>query len=153
MTRGIRNNNPLNIRYACNNWLGKITKANKKDPSFEEFETMRHGFRAALLLIQNYIIKYGCNTISKIITRWAPPTDNNRTAKYIADVCKMVNMGGNEVLSNHDPRLKEIVRAMSLIESGTDIRDYWSALDVAWEEFKPKSVYQKERKPIAHVYK
>lgn len=181
MTRGIRNNNPLNIRYNPNNkWEGSVfllgspthlcggesggtgrplikrSGINNCEPvaerdDFEEFETMRHGFRAALLLIQTYIIKYGCNTISKIIARWAPPTDNNNTAKYIADVCKMVNMGGNEVFSNHDPRLKDIVRAMSLIESGTDIRNYWGALDVAWDEFKPKSVYQKERKPVGRI--
>lgn len=153
MTRGIRNNNPLNIRYAGNNWLGKVPKDSKKDTAFEEFTTMYYGFRAALLLIQNYIIKYGCNTITKIITRWAPPADHNNTAKYIADVCKMVNMGGNEVFSNADPRLKDIVRAMSLIESGTDIRNYWGALDTAFEDFKPKVVYQKERKPVAHRYK
>lgn len=183
MTRGIRNNNPLNIRYACNNWLGKVPKDNKKDPTFEEFTTMYYGFRAAILLIQTYIIKYGCNTITKIITRWAPSSDvscckecavrikaaehpplqstqacigcdnRNNTAKYIQDVCRLTNMGGNEVLSNQDPRLKDIVRAMSLIESGTDIRGFWPILDMVFEDFKPKSVYQPERKPVAHIYK
>lgn len=150
MTRGIRNNNPLNIRLNnANNWNGKTLT--NTDGKFEQFISMYYGFRAALLLLQTYIIKYGCNNISKIITRWAPPSDNNRTAKYIADVCKMVNMGGQEVFSNHDPRLKEIVRAMSLIESGTGIRDYWSALDEAFADFKPKSVYQKERKPVGRI--
>ena len=145
MTRGIRNNNPLNIRYSKTNWNGKVLKENKKDPNFEEFTSMYFGFRAALINIETYIIKYGCNTITKIIHRWAPPTDGNNTASYIQHVCRITNTGGNEPISNHSRKLRDIVAAMAFIESGHNITAYYDALDRAFDDFKPKSVYHKER--------
>ena len=37
--RGIRNNNPGNIRNSeRNDWAGEVSKADKKDNAFEEFE-------------------------------------------------------------------------------------------------------------------
>ena len=141
MTRGIRNNNPLNIRclehglepsnkIKANNWKGRVM--NKKDPDFEEFVSMTYGFRAALITIGNYIVKHGCNTIEAIIHRWAPPTDGNDTDSYIQHVCHITGIGGREVLTNRDPKLKKIVAAMSVIESGNNIRDYFDSLDRAW---------------------
>ena len=41
--RGIRNNNPLNIRIG-NQWLGE--RANPNDPAFEQFVAMEYGIRA-----------------------------------------------------------------------------------------------------------
>ena len=38
MTRGTRNNNPLNIRRSADRWEG--TRSEQTDPSFVEFETM-----------------------------------------------------------------------------------------------------------------
>ena len=39
--RGIRNNNPGNIRNSeRNDWKGEVSKADKKDQVFEEFEKM-----------------------------------------------------------------------------------------------------------------
>ncbi|MCQ2311518.1 MAG: hypothetical protein MJZ64_07215 [Paludibacteraceae bacterium] len=134
MTRGIRNNNPLNIRInPANNWKGCVL--NKKDPDFEKFISMYYGFRAALITIGNYITKHGCNTIEKIITRWAPPTDGNNTKKYIQHVCHITQIGGREVLPNNSPKLKNIVAAMAVIESGNNIRDYFDSLDKAWTDY------------------
>ena len=56
--RGIRNNNPLNIRYVeKNEWKGRVKNEDKKDQKFEEFVSMQWGFRAAFMLIHNYITK------------------------------------------------------------------------------------------------
>lgn len=141
MTRGIRNNNPLNIRYSNTPWSGKVLKENKKDPNFEEFTSMYFGFRAALINIETYIIKYGCNTITKIISRWAPPTDGNNTASYIQHICRRTNTGGNEPISNHSRKLRDIVAAMAFIESGRNITAYYDSLDEAFEHFKPRKPY------------
>ena len=146
MTRGIRNNDPLNIRYSATHWNGKVLKEHKHDENFEEFTSMYYGFRAALINIETYIIKYGCNTIAKIISRWAPPTDDNNTDNYIKYVCRITNTGGNEVISNHSRKLRDIVAAMAFIESGRNITAYYDSLDQAFEDFVPREVYQPEPK-------
>lgn len=81
-TRGIRNNNPLNIRFSSsNNWKGKIVE-NKKDESFEEFTHMAYGVRAFCRLIQLYVDRYKCTTIRSIVYRFAPSTENDTLRYY-----------------------------------------------------------------------
>lgn len=79
ITRGMRNNNPFNIRKSSNNWYGKIPG---KDKEFEVFDTAVHGYRAGLVLLRTYYIKYRCDTIRKVIERFAPSSENN-TVAYI----------------------------------------------------------------------
>ena len=118
--RGIRNNNPLNIRKG-NNWQGE--KYPQVDREFEEFETIEFGIRAAFKLFRNYItgfygrsIKY--NTIRKLIRRWAPPTEN-ATQRYIDFVCKHVGKDQNEVIWFSDRKLMvDICRSMAFVECG-----------------------------------
>ena len=87
ITRGERNNNPLNIKYSeKNKWVGK-KYANKTDMVFEEFKTMTHGLRAAIKLISNYCMRENGSTPAAIIRRWAPSNaDGNNTKEYIAYV-------------------------------------------------------------------
>ena len=73
-----RRNNPMNLRYNVrNNWYGQKGQTN----GFCCFEDVRHGFRAAFITLKNYG-QGGHNTIRKIITRWAPPSENP-TQTYI----------------------------------------------------------------------
>ena len=45
--RGIRNNNPGNIRNSdAIDWKGEVNSKDKKDKAFEEFKTMPDGIRA-----------------------------------------------------------------------------------------------------------
>lgn len=95
--RGIRNNNPLNIRRSKTKWLGEVDKITVKeyepvertteiyDRTFCQFQTLEHGWRAAFLLLKKYINNYGLCTIEKMIQRWAPPSEN-ATRNYINDV-------------------------------------------------------------------
>lgn len=117
LPRGYRNNNPLNIRInADNNWQGKVLV--NTDHVFEQFTSMPYGYRAALKLIRNYITNYGCNTVAKIIEKWAPPVENN-TEKYIADVCKLSGLTPDTTIGyNSKTALKKMVYAMSIIENG-----------------------------------
>lgn len=83
---GVRNNNPLNIRYSRgNNWIG-INPNCPQQGGFCRFVSMDMGLRAALKLIKTYHAKYGLCTPMQIITRWAPPVDN-QTDLYIRCVC------------------------------------------------------------------
>lgn len=89
--RGLRNNNPLNIRRGGNKWLGEVDSLKGvHDADFCQFQSMEYGYRAAIRIFLTYQSKYGCKTIRKIINRWAPPTENN-TKAYISRVVEDVN--------------------------------------------------------------
>lgn len=94
-TRGMRNNNPFNIRKSDNNWYGKISGT---DNEFETFDTPIHGYRAGLVLLRTYYTKYHCNTIRSVIVRFAPATENN-TDSYIKFLCKCTGFGADQKLT------------------------------------------------------
>lgn len=109
--RGIRNNNPLNIRIG-NNWWGEVD--NQTDTQFEQFEKMEYGIRAAFIILRRYIEKYKRNTIELIINSWAPSSENN-TKAYISTVAK--KMGIDPTLELHyDDRRRMIDLASAMIE-------------------------------------
>lgn len=85
LPRGLRNNNPGNIRLGRTAWIGEVRPS--QDKEFCQFSSMAYGYRALMKLLQNYRRKHGCQTIADMIRRWAPPSENN-TSGYIVDVCK-----------------------------------------------------------------
>ena len=101
----MRNNNPLNIVQSSSfKWNGEIMAEEK---IFCVFETMGQGCRAALKLLRTYYEKHKCTTISKIVRRWAPETENNVQA-YIRNVCRMTGIGATTPL----PPMKEETKAV-----------------------------------------
>lgn len=118
--RGIRNNNPLNIRKG-NNWKGE--RPEQTDKAFEEFTSMTYGIRAGFIIIRKYMSGYNgltekFNTIEKIIRRWAPPTEN-ATQKYIDQVAKESGISPRLKLSFSDKKsMCAIVSAMIHVECG-----------------------------------
>lgn len=132
--RGIRNNNPLNIRKG-NNWYGE--RHPQVDRDFEEFESMELGIRAAFVLLRNYITGYNgrsakFNTIRKIVRRWAPPVEN-ATQKYIDFVVKSTGIDQNQVIWFSDRKnMITICRAMAYVECGKwiDIEKFETAYDM-----------------------
>lgn len=119
MTRGQRNHNPLNIRVGWN-WKGE-TPVNS-DGAFEQFVNDAYGFRAGFRIIHNgFKAKPPRDTIRKIITRWAPPSDGNDTDNYIAIVSKRAAINPDEKLAYQDiGRICKVVRAMAFVETGVD---------------------------------
>ena len=112
--RGLRNNNPLNIRHSADRFQGEIKGTDK---AFKTFISMSYGYRAAFVTLATYNSK-GCNTIEKIVTRWAPPKENN-TVGYIANVEKWSGVPRQKVLTFADGGdYIMIVAAMSFIENG-----------------------------------
>lgn len=90
--RGIRNNNPGNIRNSeRNDWAGEVSKADKKDNAFEEFKDIPHGIRAMMKLLLKYQRSYNLHSIKELIERWAP-RDENDTAAYVRWVCREMQM-------------------------------------------------------------
>ena len=118
--RGIRNNNPLNIRIG-NVWLGEVREPN--DPDFEQFISMVYGVRAGFVLIRRYIRHYHRTTIPQIIAAWAPSNENNTTA-YIDKVCRVSGIERDVQLKFEDEdQMIALVDAMILVECGQHIQE------------------------------
>ncbi len=98
IARGIRNNNPLNIRRtAKDRWQGLSDL--QSDRAFCQFVTMEWGWRAAFRLLTNtYYKQYGLQTIRTIVSRWAPSDDHNDTKGYIWNVCRLTGIAPDEPL-------------------------------------------------------
>lgn len=132
MSRGLRNNNPLNIRLsATTRWQGEVRPS--QDRSFCQFETMAYGYRAGLKLLQNYSKRNGCHTVRTIISRWAPPCEND-TRSYISTVCKLSGLDADRRLNVDDRRtMCSLAAAMSQVENGVpavmaDVNAGWNLL-------------------------
>lgn len=117
---GIQNRNPLNIRYSrANRWLG-LDAARPNVKGFCRFVSFAHGYRAAIVLAKNYILRHGCNTPESIITRWAPPSENN-TKIYVACVCGRSGLDAHEVIAPDSFQLMQLLAAMARQESGVRV--------------------------------
>ena len=131
--RGIRNNNPLNIRRSKDKWKGM--RAVQSDAQFCQFESLEWGWRAAFwLLTRTYYHKYRLFTIRAIVTKWAPAIENN-TKAYIANVSRLTGIGPDEPIgipSERPARWMMVGVAMAIQENGTESVDYFVMMR-GWE--------------------
>lgn len=127
MVRGIRNNNPLNIERG-DKWQG--LRDVQEDPRFCQFVSMEFGCRAALKILRSYIKGYEYtgrtsrikfDTIEKIVSRWAPSSENN-TERYIQFVSQKTGINRFQRIAISDKKsIVNIAYAMSLFECGVDV--------------------------------
>ena len=136
ITRGLRNNNPLNIRIG-NDWVGEVSHPTDKD--FEQFEKMSYGVRAAFIILHNYIVRHKLTTVPEIIHRWAPNNENN-TKKYVETVLNRMNFEPQQEISwwNKDV-MCNLFQAMCYVENGCVIDDcvVKEGYDLAVGQWKP----------------
>ena len=131
MTRGLRNNNPGNIRISSTKWQGEIQPS--KDKSFKQFSSMAYGYRALIKLLQNYQKLYHCKTVPDFISRWAPDNEND-TAAYIRSVCKQMQIPTTHVINVKDKAtMVAFASAISYQENGvkanrSDVEKGWDLL-------------------------
>ena len=135
--RGVKNCNPLNIRLPKNaKWAGLAKE--QTDRSFCQFASMTYGWRAAFILLRKYYFVYELKTLRDIISRWAPPEDNNPTNIYIETVEKLVqdakiNLFADSKLPDPDitPHVWAVIAAsMAQVENGRALNSYSSMDDV-----------------------
>lgn len=114
--RGIRNNNPGNLEYSKTNpWVGQTGD----DGRFAKFETPEHGIRALGRNLLSYQ-RQGIDTVSDIINRWAPPSDNNNTDAYIQAVCAQLGVTPDQQLDASNPdTLKALCASIIQHENGS----------------------------------
>jgi len=93
--RGIRNNNPGNIRKSSTAWKGKgspVVSAGQTPPppdsAFEQFTLPVWGIRAMYRILLSYQAR-GLKSVREIINTWAPPSEN--------DTDSYVNAGSNSL--------------------------------------------------------
>ena len=111
---GFRNNNPLNLIKSSNAWKGKLANPAGR---FEEFCSMEYGTRAAMINLRTYINRYGRNTIRKIISKWAPATEN-ATNSYIDFVVRQTGIAPDTPISFQKEFTFKLIDAMSRMENG-----------------------------------
>lgn len=134
LPRGLRNNNPLNIRISGIAWRGKRPASQNTDGAFEQFDTLTNGIRAGLINIRTYLNKYHCDTPRTIIRRWAPESDGNNTQAYIDRVCKVTAMHpGQLIVFSNRKQVCRLVYGMIAVECGqcvdlTKILDAYDAI-------------------------
>lgn len=120
LPRGIRNNNPLNIRIG-NKWVGEVENPTDKD--FEQFTCMHYGLRAGFKLLQRYINRYHLDCITEIVSRWAPNSENN-TASYVSFVVEHSGIGALDTIKFADKqKMCAIVAAMIRYECGQSVAE------------------------------
>lgn len=110
--RGIRNNNPGNIKAGIN-WQGMVGD----DGTFTIFADDTWGLRAMAVDLTNKINRDGLNTITQIITAYAPPSEND-TASYISAVAGDSGFGADDTLVADTPTLSALIRAIVNHEEG-----------------------------------
>lgn len=116
---GIRNNNPGNLVKTNITWLGKIP--NGTDAKFEQFTSIEYGIRAMCLDLVSDIRK-GKNTLTKLITEYAPPSENN-TSAYIDKVAKSMGLRpSDELVKVNGDFLAKLARAIIDVENGKDAK-------------------------------
>jgi len=114
--RGIRNNNPGNLRRSDDHWAGLA--AEQSDPNFFQFSEPIFGLRALARTLYNYQAKHGLETIRGIIARWAPTSEND-TEAYVAAVSADMGAGADEPLDLDDgEELAALTKAVVRHENG-----------------------------------
>lgn len=121
LPRGIRNNNPGNIRHSSAMWKGKAD--NQQDASFVIFEKPEYGIRAIARILLNYQKKYKLDTIEEIINRWAPPCENNTNA-YVSAVARAAGVKKDDSinLSNNQNLFRVIITSIIDHENGSPMQ-------------------------------
>ena len=157
MTRGLRNNNPLNIRHSADRWQG--ARIMQTDPDYVQYKDIKWGFRAAWKILDTYCLTFKkegkAYNVKNIIGRWAPPTENDTDA-YVRAVVKLSGLGGNENMPRPKhywnfeevDKLVRLIRAMVCVENGikwekVDTKDIWKGYDLAF----PDARKTKDRNP------
>ena len=116
-TRAARNNNPGNLRDdGKSKWQGM---AGVDSGGFVQFDSPENGQRAAGINLANQSKLHGLDTLTGIITKYAPKSDGNDTAAYIQSVAQQTGLDPNAKLDLSDVATRnKILTAMYAVEGG-----------------------------------
>jgi hypothetical protein len=130
MARGLRNNNPGNIRRSAVRYKGEVASA---DGAFKQFESAAWGYRAMFMLLHTYRVRRSLDTLRRMIGRYAPPVEND-TAAYVSFVAARAAVDADAPLDTLSRvPMVAVVAAMSRVENGADA--IAADVEAGWELF------------------
>lgn len=115
--RGWRNNNPGNIERGPSKWLGLSVV--QDDKRFHTFISPEYGIRCCAYILRKYQTKDALNTPFKMISKYAPSSENDVEA-YCDHIHKLSGFDPNteiDIVGNKD-NLFEFVKAVITHECG-----------------------------------
>lgn len=139
LPRGLRNHNPLNIRYTGAAWYGLQKK--QTDKAFCQFQSDTYGYRAAFIILFGYINKHHLITVDQIISRWAPRSDGNATDQYVQGVIRMMTTCKDSIIDwRNKDQMVDLAEAMCFIENGRNAchQAVVEGYDMAMKAYKEK---------------
>lgn len=97
---------------------------------------MAWGYRAMFVVMETYARKYGISTIRGIVTRWAPPSEND-TDSYVRYVSRRSGIDPDATVDVYDRKtMLAVAEAMSRIERGSEpAPDELESLGEGWQLF------------------
>lgn len=117
--RGLRNNNPLNLRRTSIPWRGKVATPARAaelgmqwDADYEQFEHPGYGVRAGAKDLRNDFHRDGKHTVAALIQEFAPHVENPTDA-YIANVARAIGVNPRvpfDLESNIVPMIAAMIR-------------------------------------------
>jgi hypothetical protein len=114
--RGIRNNNPLNLSYVPGQ--EGLDPSQPSDGRFGRYTSMEAGIAQSFRQMQRHAERRGDDTIAKLVSRWAPPNEND-TAGYIDRVSRDTGIAAGDRLDLRDAdTLRRLVSSMARVETG-----------------------------------
>ena len=111
---GLRLNNPGNLIITKDRWQGGIYPSHHH--KFVTFQNIIFGLRAKFIDLLGDILE-GANTPTKLITQYAPPTEN-KTQVYINTVSRALGIGPNDKIPFNEASILKLSRAILNQENG-----------------------------------
>jgi hypothetical protein len=128
LPRGLVNNNPGDLKAPPGtSWAGTT---GYDSGGFAQFQNVCWGIRALATDLTTKITKDGLDTITAIIPVYAPATDNNPVANYIASVSASSGIGPTDQLGTDQDTIHSLIRGIIDFETGVDTTAYISDADI-----------------------
>ena len=99
MSLGTELNNPFDLRDSGIPWRGYLGAKE----GFCQFDTIANGLRAGFRDLYTAFLKDGLNTIRKLVSKYAPPSEND-TGAYMAGVVKDTGWGEDQIIDLNNPQ-------------------------------------------------
>jgi len=113
---GIRHNNPGNLRPSGDKWRGAIGE----ERGFLIFDSPLHGLRAMARNIKSQQRKHGLRTISSMMQKYAPESEND-TQAYIEFISKSTGFSAYEQLDlTNNLIVVKLMAPMIRMENGSN---------------------------------
>lgn len=120
-SRGLRNNNPGNLKDSGIAWKGYAGRSSQGDVIFDSVE---NGLRAMATDIVNDQKIDGLKTVQLLINEYAPASDGNNPILYAQTVAQFMGLGANDTFQFTEANLAKMMHAITRFELGNNYSGY-----------------------------